>query len=63
MATLQDKSENELLSSLGEKKLALRTFRFAGSGSKTRNVKEGKALRKDIARILTEIGARKRKGQ
>ena len=38
---------------LSEKKLALRAFRFAVSGSNTRNVKEGKTLKKDIARINT----------
>ncbi len=38
---------------LGEKRLALRNFRFSVAGSNTRNVKEGKSLKKDIARILT----------
>ena len=39
-----------------EKKLA--DFRFALSGSKTRNVREGRNLRKEIARIKTEIVGR-----
>ena len=47
------KSTKELQTSLNEKRLALRSFRFAVSGSNTRNVKEGHALKKDIARILT----------
>lgn len=47
------KNKAELLKMLSEKKLALRDFRFAVSGSNVRNVKEGKILRKDIARILT----------
>ncbi len=61
MATIQEKTEKELLHDLGEKKLALKTFRFAGSGSKAKNVKEGSMLRKEIARIMTEINTRKRK--
>ena len=48
-----NKTEKELNSMLGEKRLALRNFRFAVSGSNMRNVKEGKTLKKDIARILT----------
>jgi len=42
---------------LVEKREALRLFRFNISGSKVKNVKEGAAHRKDIARILTEMKA------
>jgi ribosomal protein L29 len=49
------KSPKELVTALGDKKLALRTFRFSVAGSNMRNVKEGKALKKDIARIMTEV--------
>ena len=38
---------------------ALREFRFGSSGSKTKNVKLGRTLRKDIARIMTEMRIRK----
>ena len=48
-----NKSATELTNLLSEKRLHLRAFRFAVSGSNTRNVKEGKGLKKDIARILT----------
>lgn len=47
------KSTNELKTLLSEKRVALRNFRFAVSGSNVRNVKEGDKLKKDIARILT----------
>ena len=47
------KTEKELKSLLAEKRLALRTFRFAVAGSNTRNVKEGRSLKRDIARIQT----------
>ena len=33
-----------------------RSFHFGASGSKSRNVREGRMLRRDIARILTVIG-------
>ncbi len=52
---LTAKKDTELLELLKEKREALRTFRFGVAGSKTRNVKEGKNLRKDIARILTVL--------
>lgn len=48
-----NKNEKELKALLTEKGLALRTFRFSVAGSNTRNVKEGWALKKDIARIKT----------
>ena len=44
---------------MADKRKAFRCFRFGAAGSKTRNVKEGRDLRKDIARILTEINKRK----
>lgn len=47
------KNKTELLKTLTEKKSALRDFRFGVSGSNVRNVKEGKYVKKDIARILT----------
>ena len=47
------KTEKELKTLVAEKYLALRNFRFAVAGSKNRNVREGRALRKDIARALT----------
>jgi ribosomal protein L29 len=49
------KNTKELQTLLAEKKTALRDFRFGVSGSNARNVKEGKELRKDIARVLTAL--------
>jgi ribosomal protein L29 len=53
MKELIKKTQKELVQLLSEKKEALRVFRFALSGSKTRNLKEGQNLKKDIARIMT----------
>jgi len=55
---IQKKSEKDLQKDLKEKRAGLRDFRFGLSGSKTRNSKEGKNLKKDIARILTELQTR-----
>lgn len=33
----------------------LRNFRFGGAGSRSKNVREGRNLRRDIARALTSI--------
>ncbi len=44
---------------LQEKRGSLRVFKFGIAGSKSKNVKEGKFLRRDIARMLTEINHRK----
>jgi ribosomal protein L29 len=54
------KSEQELKTLLTEKRLALRSFRFAISGSNVRNIKEGNHLKKDISRILTLLSATKK---
>lgn len=49
------KSTQDLIKSLGEKREALRKLRFGTTGSKTRNVKETGTVKKDIARIMTEL--------
>lgn len=59
MSDLKTKGDKDLAKDLSDKRNALRRFRFGAAGSKTRNVKEGRDLRKDIARILTEINRRK----
>ena len=53
-------SESDMIKNLAEKREALRLFRFGVAGSKVKNVKEGAAIKKDIARILTEISLRER---
>lgn len=48
----------ELQKTLADKREALRSFRFGAAGSRSRNVREGRELRKEIARILTELRIR-----
>jgi ribosomal protein L29 len=59
MSDLTNKTEKDLQKDIATKRVAVRTFRFGSSGSKTRNVKEAKGLKKDIARMLTELNSRK----
>jgi len=49
------KQKDELAKALYEKREKLRAFNFGEAGSKTRDVKEGSGLKKDIARIMTEL--------
>lgn len=55
----KDKSDKDLTKLLEEKRNALSDFRFGISGSKTKNIMEGRKLKKEIANILTEISSRK----
>ena len=50
---LRQKTETELKTLLAEKREALRQFRFNSSHGKTKNTKEGRGIKKDIARIFT----------
>lgn len=58
MKDLKEKNEKDLKNALQEKRESLHSFRFGIAGSKVRNVKEGKNIKKDIARILTELSSR-----
>jgi ribosomal protein L29 len=57
MKDFKGKNKKELVKLLSDKKDALRDFKLGNSRSKTKNVKEGRNIRKDIARIMTEITA------
>ncbi len=59
MADITKQSIADLQKDLAEKRAALQKFRFGEAGSRTRNVKEGRTVRRDIARIMTELNARK----
>lgn len=49
------KAAGELEKFLSEKRLALKNFRFGIAGSKIKNVKEGRGIKKEIARIMTVL--------
>lgn len=55
---LKKHSIEDLHKDIAEKRESLRKFRFGEAGSRSRNVREGRMLRRDIARLLTELKAR-----
>jgi len=57
--TTAPKEGQEAATLLKEKRVALRRLRFGGSGSKTTNVKAARGLRREIARLLTGLSARR----
>ena len=60
MKDITTKTPADLTKMLSEKRESLRVFRFGSAGAKSKNVKEGRETRKDIARIMTELTAKKR---
>lgn len=50
---LREKTEVELNAFLSDKREALRKYRFEMTHGKTKNTKQGREIRKDIARIHT----------
>lgn len=57
---LKEMKEGELVKELALFREKLRVLRFKAEGAKSKNVKEGTTLRKQIARILTEINQNKK---
>jgi len=49
------KKTEDLKKTLMEKRKSLRDLNFGTAGSKAKNVKEGRELKKEIARIMTEL--------
>lgn len=60
MKDFKKKSVKDLEKIVREKREELREFRFKNIGSRTRNVKEGRNTRKELAQILTELNVRQR---
>jgi len=52
---LLKKSKVDLIKELSEKRLSLRNIRFEVAGSKSKNVKEQRVIKRDIARIKTAL--------
>lgn len=59
MKEISKKTEKEILKDIRDTKAEIRQFRFDLSGSKTRNVKLGKSLKKKVAQLMTELSRRK----
>ncbi len=54
---LKNKDQKSLIDMLAQKREAVRNFRFGTAGSKTRNVREGRTFKREIAQILTAMNA------
>ncbi len=57
---LAGKTQKDLVKLLTEKKDALQSFRLGNTKSKTKNVKEGRTIRKEIAQIMSIIDSAKK---
>jgi len=55
---IKQKSKKELQKILKDTREELRKFRFSISGSGQKNIREGRNLRKKIARVLTQLNSR-----
>jgi ribosomal protein L29 len=51
----KEMNKDELKTKLAELREALRVFKFKTEGSKSKNVKEAGNLKKQIAKVLTEV--------
>lgn len=58
MADMKGKGAGEIVKLVSEKREELRAIRFGTAGSRDRNVKKSKGIRKDIARALTELNSK-----
>ena len=58
MKEYKDKTPKDLAKLIAEKREAIRNFRFGSTGSKIKNVKLGRTLKKEIAQIMTELTLR-----
>lgn len=56
-----EKSAEELTKLLKEKRESLRTLRFSAAGSRPKDSNAPMKTRREIARVLTEIGNRAKK--
>lgn len=60
MTEMSKKSIEDLVKAVNEKREELRALRFDLAGSAKKNTKGTTLARKEVARMLTEINARKR---
>lgn len=58
---IKEKSVEDLMKLLAEKREELRTLRFGAVSRTVKDTTDPKKLRADIARIMTEMGARAKK--
>ena len=59
MADIKNKSVEDMQKEVRDLREAIRVTRFGAEGSRSRNVREARTTRREIARLLTEINSRK----
>ena len=59
---LLKKNITDLEKTLAEKREGIKAFRFNVAGSKSTNVKEGRNLKKEVARTLTALREKAKQG-
>lgn len=59
--TLKEKSIEDLMKLLAEKREELRTLRFSSVSRSVKDTTDPRKMRADIARIMTELGSRAKK--
>lgn len=55
MTDYKNKTKAELIKLATEKREALKNFRFGIAGSKTKNMREGRKIRREIAQLETQM--------
>ncbi len=60
MTDISKKSNEDLVKTIDSKREELRALRFDIAGSAKKNTKQASLARKEIARSLTEVNARKK---
>jgi len=59
MKDIREKTDTDLQTFVKDKREALRALRFSASGSGMRDVKAFRNIKREVARGLTELNARK----
>lgn len=59
MADISKKDNEAIQKEIMQKRESLRAFRFGEAGARSRNVRAGRVLRKEIAQLMTELSARR----
>lgn len=59
MSEMKDKKDVDVLKEIASARKSLREFRFGIAGSKIKNMRESRNLRKSTARGLTELSRRR----
>lgn len=58
MKDITNKTKADLAKLIIEKQEELRVFHFGSAGAKSKNVKTGRTIRKDIARMMTTLNSK-----